>query len=87
MDFELDSKIVVDNLYGGKSDVSNYSAVINACRRLIASDLVTSDVRFIRRQTKEVAHSFATVAPCHASFHIYIKILSCISTIILSEMQ
>jgi len=31
VDFELDSKTVVDSLYGSKSDVSNFSAVINDC--------------------------------------------------------
>jgi len=87
VDFELDSKTVVDSLYGSKSGVSNFSVVINDCRRLLASDLVTSDVRFIRRQANEVAHSFARVALCHASFHIHIRIPSCISTIIMNEMQ
>ena len=62
VDFELDSKTVVDSFYGSKSGISNFSAVINDCRRLLASDLVTSDVRFIQRQANEVAHSFARVA-------------------------
>jgi ribonuclease HI len=87
VDFELDSKTVVDSIFGSKSGVSNFSAVINDCRRLLASDLVTSDVRFIRRQANEVAHSFARVALRHASFHIHIRIPSCISTIIMNEMQ
>jgi len=87
MDFELDSKIVVDSLYGNKSDVSNFSTVISDCRRLLASDLVTSNVRFIRRQANEVTHSFARMDLCHASFHIHIRIPSCISTIIMNEMQ
>jgi hypothetical protein len=60
--------------------------VIQDCRRLLASDLVTSDVRFIRRQANEVAHRFARVASRHASFHIHIRIPSCISTIIMNEM-
>jgi len=60
VDFELDSKTVVDSLNGSKSSVSNFSVVISECRRLLASDLVTSDVRFIRRQANEVAHSFAS---------------------------
>ncbi|KEH28689.1 hypothetical protein MTR_4g010930 [Medicago truncatula] len=47
VDFELDSKTVVDSLYGSKSGVSNFSAVINDCRRMLASDLVTSDVSSI----------------------------------------
>jgi hypothetical protein len=50
VDFELDSKIVVDRLYGGKSVVSNHNAMINDCRRLLTSDLTTSDVKFIQRQ-------------------------------------
>lgn len=87
VDFEFDFKIVVDSLYCSKSGVSNFSVVINDCRRLLASDLVTSDVRFIRRQTNEVAHSFARVALRHASFHIHIRIPSCTSTIIINEMQ
>jgi len=35
VDFELDSKTVVDSLYDSKSGVSNFSAVINDCRRLL----------------------------------------------------
>jgi hypothetical protein len=87
VDFELDSKTVVDSFYGRKSGVSNFSAVINNCRRMLASDLVTSDVRFIRRQANEVTRSFSRVALLHASFYIHIRIPSCISTIIMNEMQ
>jgi len=39
VDFELDSKTVVNSLYGSKSGVSNCSVVINDCRRMLASDL------------------------------------------------
>lgn len=49
VNFELDSKILVDSIYGGKSDVSNYSTMINDCRFMLAFDLVIFDVRFIRR--------------------------------------
>jgi len=76
VDFELDSKTVVDSLYGSKSGVSNFSAIINGFRRLLASDLVTFDVRFIRIQANEVTHSFARVALRHASFHVHIRINS-----------
>jgi hypothetical protein len=61
VDFELDSKIVVDSLYSSKSGVSNYTAVINDYKPMLAYDLTTSYVRFIRRQAYEVAHSFARV--------------------------
>jgi len=33
VDFEFDFKTVVDSLYDSKSDVSNYSVVINDYRR------------------------------------------------------
>lgn len=87
VDFQFDSKTVVDSLYGGKNGVFNYSAVIDDCRRLLALDLVTFDVRFIMRQANEVAHSFTRTALCHSCFHIHIKIPLCISTIILIEIQ
>jgi len=77
----------MDSLYGSKSGISNYSAMTNDCRRMLASDLATSDVRFIRRPANEVAHSFARAASHHASFHIHIRIPSCISIIIMNEMQ
>jgi len=35
VDFELDSKNVVDSLYSSKSGVSNYSAMINYCRSML----------------------------------------------------
>jgi ribonuclease HI len=87
MDFETDSKTVVDSIYGNKQGVSDFNAIINECRDLLSSDLATSDVRFIRRQANEVAHSLARVAPCHASFCIFIRIPSLISTLFLNEMH
>jgi len=87
VDFKHDSKTVVDSFYGSKSVVSNFSTLINDCRRLLVSDLATSDVRFIQRQANEVARSFSRVASRHASFHVHIRISSCIATIIMNEMQ
>jgi hypothetical protein len=87
VNFYIDSKTVMDSLYDSKSDVSNYSAVINDCRHVLAYDLVTSNVRFIRRQAKEVVHGLARMALCHISFHIPIRIPSCISTIILNRIH
>ena len=78
---------MLDSLYDSKSDVSNFSTVINDCRHLLISNLVTSDVSFIRRQTNEVAYSFARVALRHAIFHIHIRDPSYTSTIIINEMQ
>jgi len=86
MRFGLSSSIiftVLDSLYVSKSDDFNFSAVINDCKRLLASDLVTSDVSFICKQTNEIAYSFARVALRHAIFHIHLRIPSYIS----NEMQ
>jgi len=77
-DFETDSKIIVESIYGNKHGISDFSAIINDCNRLLTSDLVNSNVKFIRRQTNEVSHSLARLAPCHASFHIFNRIQSCI---------
>jgi ribonuclease HI len=59
MDFETDSKTIVDNMYGNTQDVYDYSAIINDCRRLLVSDLVNSDVKFIKRQDNKVTHNLA----------------------------
>jgi len=83
VDFELDSKTVVDSLYGNKCGASNFSAMINDCRRLLASDLETSDVRFIQRQANEVAHSFARVALRHSFARVALRH----TTIIMNDMQ
>jgi len=77
----------MDSLYSSKSNVSNFSAVINDCRRVLGYDLVTYDVRFIRRQAKEVVHGLARMTPCHTSFRIRIRIPSCISAIIINQIH
>lgn len=77
MNFVIDSKIAVGNIYGSKSGVSNYIAVINEYRCLLDSDSTTSNVRFIKRRTNKVSHSLAGVTPCHSSIYI-MMISSCI---------
>ncbi|PNY08735.1 cytochrome p450 [Trifolium pratense] len=61
IDFEMDSKRVLDCLYGDKMNVSELAVVINDCRCLLTSD-VNFHVKFIMRQTNEVVHSLARVA-------------------------
>jgi len=87
MDFETDSKNVVDNIYDSKQGIYDFHAIINECRYLLSSDSITSDVKFIRRQTNEVAHSLARDAPYHVSFRTFILISSYISTIIMNEIH
>ena len=87
MDFEMDSKTVVDSVHGGSNGVSNYMAIINDCRHMLAIDLTNLDLKFIRRQANGAAHSLAKEAPSNPSFHIYSNIPSCISDILFNEME
>jgi len=50
MDFEVDSKTVVNNIYGKQIGVSDFSAIITHCVHLLCTDLINSHVKFIRRQ-------------------------------------
>jgi len=68
MDFEVDSKTVVDNIYGERVGVSEFSVIIRNCIHLLGSDLANSDVKFIMRQANKVAHNLAKTAPLKASF-------------------
>jgi hypothetical protein len=83
----MNSKRVVDCLHSDTVNVSELGAIISDCRRILATDLVNSHVRFIRRQSNEVAHSLARLAPLLANFHIFSDILTCIKTIIINEMH
>jgi len=87
MNFEMDSITVVDNIYGKMQSVSDYSAIINDCRRLITCDLPNFDVKFIRTQANKVALNLARDAPYYASLHIFIKIPSGISDLIMNELH
>jgi len=55
----------------GKDGVSDFMAIINDCRHLLSTDLVNSDMSFIRRQVNGVAHSLAKEALFHASLQIH----------------
>jgi len=88
MDFEVDSKTVVDNIYGKQTDVSDLSVIITHCVNLLCTDLMNSHVKFIKRQANEVAHSLAKAALSDTSFRIYSHIPTCIeSIIIINEMH
>jgi len=79
--------MVVDNIYGKKMGVSDFSAIINECSRLLCTDLTNTYVKFIRRQANKMAHSLTREAPSEASFCIFYNIPTCIETIPLNEMH
>ncbi|GAU49592.1 hypothetical protein TSUD_407630 [Trifolium subterraneum] len=74
MDFEVDCKRVVDSLHSNKNHASDLGAIIIDCRRILATSLTNSHVKFIRRQANEAAHRLAKAAPLLASFHNFIDI-------------
>jgi len=57
VDFELDAKKVVDYFNRGSNDVSEFGAIMDACRRIHNSYFENSKVEFRRRQANEVAHT------------------------------
>jgi len=76
MDYEVDSKKVVDSICGGKDRVSDFGAIISDCGRLLGVELANSIMKFIRRQTNGVAHYFAREVPLFASFCIFSNMYS-----------
>jgi len=58
MDFEVDSKTVVDKIYGKQIGVSDFSEITSKCAYLLSIDLMNSNVKFIRRQANEAAQIY-----------------------------
>lgn len=50
----MDTKTVVDNVYGSRDNVSNFDAIVNDCRRLLGMKLAYSNVKFIRKHVNVV---------------------------------
>jgi hypothetical protein len=62
--------------------------MLNYCRSMLATSLVNSHVKFIRRQANEVVHKLVRVASPLASFHIFSDLPTCIyDIIIINEMR
>ena len=81
MDFETDSKVVAESIYKGDG-VSVFMAIIHDCRHLLMTELMNSDVKFVRRQANSVAHNLPREALNHASFLYHLNIPHCIHTLI-----
>ncbi|XP_058756815.1 uncharacterized protein LOC131630038 [Vicia villosa] len=71
MDFESDSKTVVDSVTIPKPSDSNFGAITRVCYQLLTHSTKNFQVKFIRRQANEVAHALAKAAPFHASSHTF----------------
>ncbi|KAK2448162.1 hypothetical protein QL285_007458 [Trifolium repens] len=83
--FEMDCKMVVDDVHKYRPNRSEYGSLIRHCRTLLSnySDFV---VGFARRQANGSAHALAKAALSHASRITFDFIPHCITTIIMNEM-
>jgi len=86
IDFELDSKIKIDDFHSRMVDVTEFGNIIDACRELFSTSFTNSTVKFIRRQTNVAAHALAREATSLTSPIIYYAIPYCIESIIINEM-
>jgi ribonuclease HI len=86
IDFELDSKRVVDSFSSSRPDATEFGDIIKNCKSCHSNFYNDSSVEFIRRQANEVAHNLAKVALFSASSQVLVDIPHCIEHILLNEM-
>jgi hypothetical protein len=85
MDFELDTKKVVEYFNKGSNDITEFGAIVEECRRICNLHFENSRVEFTRRQANEVAHTLAREDTFLASPHTFNVALLCIATLIINE--
>jgi hypothetical protein len=84
--FEMDCKMVVDDVHNKKQNVSEHGSLIDECRTILSnhSDFI---IAFTRCQVNGSAHALARAAIFHASRATFYIIPNCITTIIMNEMH
>jgi hypothetical protein len=86
VDFELDSKRVVDSFFSSIADATEFGDIIKNCKSYFCNFYNHSSVEFIRRQANEVSHNLAKVTLFSASSQVLVDIQHCIEYILLNEM-
>ncbi|CAJ2647159.1 unnamed protein product [Trifolium pratense] len=86
VDFEFDSKRVVDSFHSSVKDYSEFGVIMDHCNLVFNNYYRNSSVEFVRRQANEVAHCLAKAATLSASFQILVHAPSCIEHILINEM-
>jgi ribonuclease HI len=84
--FEMNRKMVVNDVHKYKPNRSEYGSLIRNCKTLLSnySDLV---VGFAGRPANDSAHALAKVTLSHASHITFNFIPQCITNIIMNEMS
>jgi ribonuclease HI len=83
--FESDSKLVVDAISSRQTGVSVFSLLISHIQSLLRMNNYF-EVKYVRRQTNNVAHYLARAAFSMSSRRIYDSIPRCIETYLNNEM-
>jgi hypothetical protein len=85
--FELDCKMVVDDIHNNYPNHSEYGSIIQDCKNIYLISNNDFVVVFTRRQSNGSAHALALAALSHASRGTFDVIPNCIATIIINEMH
>jgi hypothetical protein len=86
VNFQLDSKVVVDNFHSNKIDDTDLGDIISHCRKLFSSCYNNSSVKFIRRQSNKVTHRLAKTALYIASSQIMVDMPYCGEHLLINDM-
>ncbi|KAK2362141.1 hypothetical protein QL285_087230 [Trifolium repens] len=86
VEFELDSKRVVDSFHSSNQDFTEFGVILNQCKLMFSNFYSNSSVEFVRRQANEVAHNLAKAATLSTSFQILVDVPNCIEHLLINEM-
>jgi ribonuclease HI len=83
--FESDSKLVVDAISSTQNGISEFSTLIAHIQSLLRSHNYF-EVKYVKRQANNVAHTLARAAYSMSSRRVFDLIPRCIDTILSNEM-
>jgi hypothetical protein len=86
VEFELDSKRVVDSFHSLNQDFTEFGVILHQCKLMFSNFYSNSSVEFVRRQANEVAHNLAKTATLSASFQILVDVPNYIEHLLINEM-
>ncbi|KAK2365042.1 hypothetical protein QL285_089842 [Trifolium repens] len=86
VEFELDSKRVVDRFHSSSRDFTEFGVIMDHCKLIFSTYYRNSSVEFVRRQANEVAHNLAKAATLSASVQVLVDVPNCIEHILINEM-
>lgn len=87
VDFELDTKNVVDNVKKILLNNTDCGAITLEYKRVLAYLFRNSHVEFIRRQINEVTHVLVGTTTSFTNFQFFIDVPTCILYLIINEIK